>query len=370
MTTDTNMKPRILYFFLVILTLSSCFSGSQALTQTRWNIGIVKSELIFPEAPFKQCHASTIAETRDGLVVAFFAGTEERNPDVAIWSSRLVNGKWSPPAEVANGVQPDGTRLPCWNPVLLQIQQGELLLFYKVGPDPTRWWGMLIRSADGGKSWNHPEQLPSGILGPIKNKAVELSSGKILLPSSTEENGWKVHIESMSKGVVRLTRRGSLEGGRYNVIQPTILIHRDDRLQMLCRSRENCIVESWSSDEGETWSEMAGTALPNPNSGIDAVTLRDGRQLLVYNHSKVPEGKWGGPRSPLNIAISSDGKKWFATAILENGEGEYSYPAVIQTRDSMIHVTYTWNRSTIKHVAVDPSKCKLTELVDGAWPDR
>jgi predicted neuraminidase len=370
MRTDANMKLRTRYFLLLILTLSFYLPGNQARTQTRWELGVVKSELIFREAPFKQCHASTISETRDGLIVAFFAGTEERNPDVAIWSSRLVDGTWTPPAEVANGIQPDGTRLPCWNPVLFQIPQGELLLFYKVGPEPSRWWGMLIRSTDGGKSWSHPERLPSGILGPIKNKPVRLSSGKILLPSSTEENGWRVHVESTSNGDRRWKTTGFLDGGGYHVIQPTILIHGDGKLQMLCRSRENCIVESWSSDEGETWSTMAGTALPNPNSGIDAVTLSDGRQLLVYNHSTVPEGQWGGPRSPLNIVISNDGKTWFAAVVLENGHGEFSYPAVIQTRDSMVHVTYTWKRSAIKHVVIDPSRCKLTGLAGGAWPDR
>src|SRR5436190_2142445 len=79
---------------------------------------VVKSEFIFETAPFPQCHASTIAETKDGLVAAWFGGTKERNPDVGIWLSRHAAGRWTAPREVANGLQADGTRFPCWNPVL------------------------------------------------------------------------------------------------------------------------------------------------------------------------------------------------------------------------------------------------------------
>src|SRR5688500_7164965 len=113
---------------------------------------IVRSEFIYETAPFPSCHASTIAETKDGLAAAWFGGTAEKNPDVGIWfSTSIRGGSWSPPVEVANGVQEKGKRQPCWNPVLFQPKEGPLLLFYKVGPSPSRWWGMLIKSADGGK---------------------------------------------------------------------------------------------------------------------------------------------------------------------------------------------------------------------------
>src|ERR1700750_2506401 len=95
---------------------------------------IVKSEFIFETAPFPQCHASTIAETKAGLVAAWFGGTHERHPDVGIWLSPNTNGHWTAPIEVANGVQSPTNRFPCWNPVLFQRPNGELLLFYKVGP--------------------------------------------------------------------------------------------------------------------------------------------------------------------------------------------------------------------------------------------
>ena len=102
--------------------------------------------------------------------------------------------------------------------------------------------------------------------------------------------------------------------------------------------------------------------LPNPNSGIDAVTLADGRQLLVYNHTT--EG-----RGVLNVAVSEDGEHWQAALVLEDEPGaEFSYPAVIQTSDGLVHVTYTWKRRRIRHVVIDPRKLTLRPIVDGAWP--
>jgi predicted neuraminidase len=361
----THLRPRTLLFAILFVPY---FSNS-AFSQNSRSAGIVKEELLFEEAPFAECHASTIVQVEDGLVVAFFGGTGEKHPDVGIWLTRWTGGKWSPPVEAVNGIQPNGTRLPCWNPVLFQIPGNELLLFYKVGPNPVDWWGMVVRSGNGGRTWSIPERLPTGILGPIKNKPLLLSSGVLLSPSSTESNGWKIHLESSSNGGQTWTKTFLPAGvGDPEAIQPTILTYRDGRLQLLCRSKQNRIVESWSSDSGQAWSRLELTSLPNPNSGIDAVTLRDGRQFLVYNHTQRTEGAWGGPRSPLNAAVSIDGKKWFAVALLEQDPGEFSYPAVIQTSDNRVHVTYTWKRKSIKHVIIDPSKCVPSEIKDGRWP--
>jgi predicted neuraminidase len=97
----------------------------------------------------------------------------------------------------ANGVVNDTLRFPSWNPVLFQPSKGKLFLFYKVGPNPREWWGMVKTSNNGGKTWSKGSKLPDGILGPIKNKPVQLSDGTILSPSSIEEKNerWKVHIE-------------------------------------------------------------------------------------------------------------------------------------------------------------------------------
>ena len=116
-------------------------------------------EFVFESAPFASAHASTIVETRDGLVAAWFGGTREGASDVGIWLSRRIAGKWTAPVEVATGLQPDGTRFPTWNPVLFELRKGELALFYKVGPNPREWWGMMRTSADEGRTWSDARRL-------------------------------------------------------------------------------------------------------------------------------------------------------------------------------------------------------------------
>jgi alpha-L-rhamnosidase len=133
---------------------------------------------------------------------------------------------------------------------------------------------------------------------------------------------------------------------------------------------ERALVESWSSDNGETWSPMKPGGLPNNNSGTDAVTLKDGRHLLVYNHVLPPESaeEGRGARTPLNLAWSKDGRKWYAALILEDSIGEYSYPSIIQSNDGMVHVVYTWRREKIKYVKIDPSKLTGKKIKNGKWP--
>ncbi len=98
---------------------------------------------------------------------------------------------------------------------------------------------------------------------------------------------------------------------------------------------------------------MTATTLPNPNAGTDAITLQDGRQLLVYNHS-LRRGDFPSGREILNVAISGDGFSWNPVLILEKRKGEYSYPAVIQGKDGKVHITYTYRRESIKHVILNP----------------
>jgi len=329
----------------------------------------LQAQFIYEAAPFPQCHASTIVESKAGtLIASFFGGTHEKNPDVGIWISRREGGRWTAPVEIANGVQytrADGVvvRHPTWNPVLFQPREGPLMLFYKVGPTPQTWWGMLMTSADDGRTWSEPRRLPQGILGPIKNKPIQLADGSILCPTSDErpETGWTVHFERTTD----LGRTWELIGpintkAEFNAIQPSILEHRDGRLQILARTKEDVVATSWSADQGRTWSKMESAKLANPNSGTDAVTLDDGRHVLVYNPTtRMPDGK-SGPRSPLNVAVSRDGLVWRDVAVLETDDARhgYSYPAVIQTADGLVHITYTWRRERIRHVVLDPSKLR------------
>ncbi|MEY4868519.1 MAG: hypothetical protein RIT36_1418, partial [Bacteroidota bacterium] len=179
----------------------------------------------------------------------------------------------------------------------------------------------------------------------------------LICPSSTEKGGWKVHFEFTTDNGKSWSKGPDLnDANPISGIQPAILRHNAFTLQALCRSQNRTINETWSYDNGRTWSPLAQTEMPNNNSGIAAITLKDGRHLLVYNNVKPPasvkEG-WGG-RSPLNVAISNDGKHWEPYAILENEAGaEFSYPFVIQTNDGKIHITYTWKRKKIKHVVLD-----------------
>ena len=330
---------------------------------------VVASEFVFKAAPFASAHASTIVETDEGLVAAWFGGTREGAPDVGIWLSRRTKDGWTPPVEVANGVQPDGTRRPCWNPVLFALHGDELMLFYKVGPSPQTWWGMVRTSSNNGRAWTSPRRLPDGILGPIKNKPVWLIDGTLIASSSTESpetpSTWRIHFERTNDGGQTWTTASppAADGqSPIDAIQPSILVHPGRTLQALGRTRSGRIFETWSTDTGRTWSPIALTSLPNPNSGIDAVTLRDHRHLVVYNHTT--QG-----RSPLNLALSRDGVVWEAAAVLEREAGEYSYPAVIQTSDGRVHVTYTWRRQRIKHVVIEPDRFTSIPMPDGVWPE-
>ena len=355
------MKKFNLILIMFVLTIVSCKVSEEKLIVVSHE-SVMLEEFIYQIADAKtpQCHASTIAESNGILVASWFGGTEEKNDDVGIWVSRKVEDKWTVPLEAANGIQEDGHRYPCWNPVLFKPENKPLMLFYKVGPNPSEWWGLYITSEDDGATWSEPIRLPDGIYGPIKNKSVELSNGDILSPTSTEHDGWKVQIERSTDHGKTWESTGDLnDPEEFGAIQPSILIHPDDTLQILCRTENSVISESWSFDNGYTWNKMSAIGLPNPNSGIDAVTLKDGRHLLVYN----PTDENWGDRVPLSVAVSPYGKYWNESMELESvtdpetaDEEEYSYPSVIQTDDMLVHIVYTWNRKTVKHVVLDPQK--------------
>jgi predicted neuraminidase len=335
----------------ICLTFFTCFSSLRAATKDD-SPAILSRSFVYDEAPFPQCHASTIVETPTGMVAAWFGGEREKHPSVGIWLSRLEAAAWTIPVEVANGNQPAGDvkRYPCWNPVLFQRTGGPLILFFKVGPSAREWWGEVSTSADGGKTWSAAQRLPRDIFGPIKNKPIELSDGMILCGSSTEHDGWRVHFETTNARRTSWNRTPPINDGReFGIIQPTILRQPDGGLLALCRSRQGTIVATSSLDDGKTWSEPRATSLPNPNSGIDGVTLKDGRQVVVYNHTN--QG-----RTPLNVAISVTGTDWKNILTLESDPGEYSYPAIVQGHDGRLHITYTWRRERIRYVVLDTEK--------------
>jgi hypothetical protein len=249
------------------------------------------------------------------------------------------------------------------------------MLFFKVGPDPSTWWGELVVSYDGGRSFRDRRRLPEGIDGPVRGKPTLLADGSLLCPSSTEhDDDWRFHFERLSDlnhpELGSSWERFEPAEQPFQVIQPTLLRLADGRLQAMFRSKEERIVQAFSADEGRSWTELEASSLPNNNSGIEALTLADGRHLLLYNHlaGEGREDGWG-KRNILNLAISDDGREWKAAAIVEKADsGEFSYPAMIQARDGLVHMTYTHNRRQVKHVVVDPQQLETGSVVGlGPW---
>lgn len=304
-------------------------------------------EFIYETAPFPQCHASTIVESAPGeFLAAWFGGTKEGAKDVAIWAARRQkDGTWSEPYELIR--EPD---IATYNPVLFKTDDGRLWLYYRFGPHPSTWTSARRYSRDGGKTWSTTEYLPSGQHGPIKNKPLVLKNGVVLAGTSSESyQAWASWIDrSTDHGHTWPTRQALIYPAepRYGSIQPTIVtLGQNLRAFVRTTNKINKILYADSKDGGQTWTELKDTGLPNPNSGIDAVTLRDGRVLIVYNHTT--KG-----RSPLNLAVTRTGETWKPVNTLESEPGEFSYPAIIQATDGSVHVTYTWNRRRVRHVVI------------------
>ncbi len=302
------------------------------------------SNFLFDTAPFTSCHAATIATVGRTLVAAWFGGSREGAPDVGIWLARRTHDVWTAPARVADG----GDR-PCWNPVLHATADGRLLLFWREGPSPRRWWSLVAISHDAGRTWTPPRRLPRGFLGPIKNRPLPLADGGLLCPSSSEHLGWRCHIEH-ADGALRTWRHVATLNGPWPWVanQPALARLHDGRVLALCRTRNGVVARSWSADDGRTWTPLARTGLANPNSGLDLARLPDGRLVLAAN--PVERG-----RSPLVLLVSTDGEAWRAAAVLADGPGEYSYPSLCVADDGTLHVVYTWRRQRIAHAAVTPA---------------
>ncbi len=316
------------------------------------NLQLVKSENIFTQPPFKSCHAATICSLNNGtLMAAWFGGNFEGDSSVTIWGAFHKNNQWTKPIQIATGSL-NGKQYACWNPVLFTDKSGKLLLHYKVGADPRHWKAFYKTSIDNGHTWSTATQLPDRLLGPIRNKPLILSTGDILYPSSREsedEKTWTAHFERSSADMLNW-RSYALPSTEFGIIQPTLLEYKDKGIQALFRSRQNMIVQSWSTDGGKHWSVPAATGLPNPNSGIDAVSLHNGTKLLVYNPLKAGTNWWEG-RSVLKVAASTDGVNWKDVYTLEDHkEGEYSYPSIVVDENDIIHIVYTAKRAVIRYV--------------------
>ena len=302
---------------------------------------------IFDTPPTPSCHASTIVESEPGkFVVAWFGGKAEGSKDVQIWQSRFDGKAWTTPEVV--GTEPGQ---PCWNPVLFLIGKGELRLWYKAGPSPMTWTGYVRTSTDGGVMWTKPEMLPAGLYGPVRAKPIRHSDGMLLAPTSLESHRcWSPYVDrSSDNGKTWLRSNAFNVAEKFGQIQPTLFEGTGGRVVALMRSRDPMkVCRAESSDGGKTFAPAVETELFNPSSGIDVVKTKSGDVFLIYNPAPVA-------RTPISLARSTDdGKTWKKVVDLETEIGEFSYPAIIQSADGKLQITYTWKRRHIKHVTVDP----------------
>ena len=326
---------------------------------------VINKEFIFQvNMPFECCHASNLTLLQDGsIMAAWFAGSEEGADDVEIWSSKRQKGEWSSPIEITHDEE-----LPHWNPILYAKEDGTVLLFYKVGRIISEWYTKLKISKDNGVTWSESIDLVEGDRGgrgPVRNKVIKISDGTMLAPGSTENGIWKAFADRSIDGgrswekstAIAIKNLEYIESENIisdisvtdqsfkgkGVIQPTFWESEAGKVHALLRSTEGKIYKSDSDDGGKNWSCAYPTVLPNNNSGIDVVKLSNGALVLAYN----PVGVNWGPRTPMQLSASLDnGQTWGNNFVLEDEEGEYSYPSIISDGES-IFVTYTWKRKNI-----------------------
>ncbi|MBF4472919.1 MULTISPECIES: sialidase family protein [Flavobacterium] len=341
--------------FSIVLLVLVCVSCASIKKMP--NADNISSEFITDQPVTNNSHAATLAEIKPNvLMAAWFGGKHEGAADVGIYYSTYKEKKWSPPQNIIKPSIIQGDTLPCWNPVLFKSKSECLYLFYKIGKNPREWFGAMILSHDNGVTWSDPKYLPDNFLGPIRNKPIEITPGVILCGSSTEStenNKWRAHIEKYTESTGRWSKIEIENNKNFEIIQPAFLVHSNKSIQVLFRSRHNKLITSWSKDKGEKWIHTDSLDVVNSNSGIDALTVSKKGFLLVNNPLK--QGKdWFNGRNVLDVEYSTDGMHWRKLFDLENQkEGEFSYPAIIQTADRNIHILYTYNRKYIKHVVFE-----------------
>jgi predicted neuraminidase len=306
---------------------------------------------IFDKPPTPSCHASTVVEIADGkLLAAWFGGKDEGAKDVQIWFARFDGQAWSTPEVVGTE-----TGQPCWNPVLFRTAKGTVHLWYKAGPSPQTWTGFVRTSTDNGQSFGKPAMLPAGLLGPVRAKPIQLKDGTILAGTSLESHrNWTPYVDRSTDDGQTWTRSNPFPvPEKFGQIQPTLFTVGDkqETVVALMRSKDpRKICKAVSTDGGKTFGPAEPTELLNPSAGIDVVRTAEGDLFLIYNPTE-------RARTPISLARSTDdGKTWTKVTDLENEAGEFSYPAMIVGAKGTLEITYTWNRTHIKHESIDPKK--------------
>lgn len=361
----------------------------------------VTSEYVFPFNA-QHNHAPGIAELPGGeLIVSWYRGSGERSADdVAVLGARLKPGssEWSPEFLMA-----DTPGFPDCNTAMLTDNSGRLMLFWPVilanswescitrmrvsshpagvgCPNWDRDEFLLLKpedfSAEAIQELDHllttlpnplpertqkvidtarsrlPEKLYQRLGWQPRCKPVVLPSGRILLPLYTDTFSLAIMAISDDGGQSWFAGKPTLG---FGAIQPTILRRQDGTLVIYMRENgyTGKVRVAESKDEGLTWGPVGVTDLPNPGSGLDGVTLRNGHWVLIHNDTT--DG-----RNRLAASLSTDeGRSWKVARYLEDQpSGSYHYPCVIQTSDDRIHVVYSYfcdQGKTMKHVCFGES---------------
>ncbi|WP_143156090.1 sialidase family protein [Cyclobacterium lianum] len=345
--------------FVLVVLLHSCNQGNTDVKNRHTDkepdgieISTVAYEHVFgDDRPFPQCHASTIVGLGDGTyLMAWFAGSHEKNDDVGIWTAKGSPGDWSAPKLLVK-VRND----PHWNPVLFNAPDGKVYLYFKVGKEIDYWETWVQHTEDGGDSWSEAVELvpgDKGGRGPVRNHMLVLSDGTWLAPASDEKNKvWTVFVDRSEDGGKTWEATEKLEMDRNviegeGVIQPALWESKPGHVHMLMRSSSGKICRADSEDYGKTWSAVEETSLPNNNSGIDVAHLGAEKLAVIYN----PVSENWGDRFPISVAVSTDnGHTWSQRFDIEKGEGEsdeLSYPAMFY-EDGHLVACYTWNRERV-----------------------
>jgi len=382
------------YFVLIVLFVFTTGASSQK------HKAEFSAKYIFPFQD-KHVHGSSIVELPNGdLLSCWFEGSGERTAnDVMIKGARLKKGakEWSKTFILA-----DTPGHPDCNPVLFMNSKNRLFLIWIV-VQANRWETSVLKyrysdeySGDGAPDWKwqdvillkpdekFAESVKEGFKVSGKSglswaeyapryedmvyeaakdqkkretgwmtriKPAILSTGRIILPLYSDGYNFSLMAISDDDGIIWSASLPTV--GRGNV-QPAIIEKKDGSLIAYMRDNGDepgKIMVSSSDDKGYTWSPAEKSELPNPGSSIDAIKLKNGHFLMVYND--VEDGRYS-----LVVSISEDeGKTWKYTRSIENvkkGDGAFAYPTVIQSKDGKIYATYSYHakeNKTIKCVS-------------------
>lgn len=292
-------------------------------------------------------HCAVLTPIPEGLACVWYAGSQEGAEDVALMIARYDTrcGEWSQPQVLVDtSGKGNGNAVPYYD-----FETGRMWLFHTILEDGG-WSSVYLyvrHSDDLGRTWSEDRLFDEEQGMMVRNKLLELSTGRWLLPAYDEKSWEGFCYISDDRG--ESWNRGAMMPAEVPLIQPTVIERPDGSVLAYMRTgaEERRIWASTSEDGGETWSPCEKTGLKNPNSGIDMTKTTTGRLVLVFNN--VEEG-----RTPLHVALSHDtGQTWPTIGVIETGEGEFSYPSIIQSAEGLLHVVYTWRRRSIMHAVFD-----------------